>query len=82
MMMLGAFIGVDRHKDPGIRELSGAVRDATALWALFMDTYSDMLGTPVKDSLATVASCQFPRNAATTYRSIIKVPGLLPMFGN
>ena len=37
-MIRGAFIGVDKHSDPGIRDLSGAVRDATAIHALFQDS--------------------------------------------
>jgi hypothetical protein len=32
------FIGVDRYSDPQIRDLSGAVNDARALWSLFTDT--------------------------------------------
>jgi helicase len=42
-MFRAIFIGVDKHADPGIRELGGAVRDATALWALFTDTFGDSL---------------------------------------
>lgn len=37
-MILGAFIGIDRHADPEIRDLNGAARDAKALWALFSDS--------------------------------------------
>jgi helicase len=28
------FVGINKHLDPAIPELSGARRDATALWAL------------------------------------------------
>ncbi len=41
-MIRGLFIGVDQHRDPGIRDLTGAARDATALWALFTDSISEM----------------------------------------
>jgi len=32
------FVGINKHLDTTIPELSGAHRDATALWALFTDT--------------------------------------------
>jgi hypothetical protein len=32
------FVGINKHLDPTIPELSSARRDATALWALFTDT--------------------------------------------
>jgi len=38
MAIIGRFIGVDRYKDPSIRDLVGAKNDAVALWALFNDT--------------------------------------------
>lgn len=38
MTLSGLFVGIDRHQSPDIRELSGARRDATALWALFADS--------------------------------------------
>ena len=37
-MIRAAFIGIDRHRDPGIRDLSGAVRDAIAGRSLFKDS--------------------------------------------
>ncbi|HVQ36094.1 MAG TPA: caspase family protein, partial [Pyrinomonadaceae bacterium] len=37
-MIRAAFIGIDKHEHPGIRDLTGARRDALALWALFCDT--------------------------------------------
>lgn len=37
MALLSAFIGVNKHIDTTIPELTGATRDATALWALFTD---------------------------------------------
>lgn len=38
MAIIARFIGVDRYKDPAIRDLTGAKNDAVALWALFNDT--------------------------------------------
>jgi helicase len=38
MAIRAVFIGVNKHVDPGIKDLNGAVRDATALWALFADS--------------------------------------------
>ena len=51
----GSLIGVDKHVDPGIRELSGARRDATALHALFADSISpmDMQSRLIVDEQAT-----------------------------
>jgi replicative superfamily II helicase len=45
-MIRGAFIGIDRHADPQIRDLNGAARDAKALWALFSDSI-DSLNAPL-----------------------------------
>jgi helicase len=39
MKFHGVFIGVDRYQSQGINWLSSAVRDATALHALFTDTF-------------------------------------------
>lgn len=41
MAFRGLFIGVDRHASPRIEELSCAVRDARALFALFADSVGD-----------------------------------------
>lgn len=41
MALLTGFIGIDRYQDGRIRDLTGAKRDATALWALFSDTLQD-----------------------------------------
>jgi hypothetical protein len=37
-MIRARFIGVGRFADPSISELTGCVRDATALCALFQDS--------------------------------------------
>lgn len=36
-MVKAIFIGIDKHQGEEIPELSGARRDATALWTLFLD---------------------------------------------
>jgi helicase len=41
MTIFSAFIGVNKHAEMSIPELSGATRDATALWALFTDSLPD-----------------------------------------
>ncbi len=38
MAIKAIFAGINKHLDSSIPELSGARRDATALWALFTDT--------------------------------------------
>lgn len=54
MVILASFIGVDKHIDSRIRDLTGARRDATALWALFSDTIPDMKSRLLVDGEATV----------------------------
>src|SRR5262245_12021159 len=54
MTFLAAFIGVDRHQDLRIRELGGARRDATALWALFTDTIPNLSATLLVDEHASI----------------------------
>ena len=48
------FIGINKYQDPQIRDLAGATRDATALWALFTDTISDIETHLIVDADATV----------------------------
>jgi helicase len=55
MATRAVFIGVNRHADPSIPELSGAVRDATALWALFTDTLPELSSRVLTDTQATHA---------------------------
>ncbi|MFH1283796.1 MAG: DEAD/DEAH box helicase [bacterium] len=42
MSFIGTFIGIDKHADQNIKELTGARRDALALWALFSDAIPDI----------------------------------------
>lgn len=53
MALRAAFIGIDKHKDPAIRELSAAHRDSMALWALFCDTLPDIEAQLFTDDHAT-----------------------------
>lgn len=58
MAILGVFIGVDRYADATISDLSGARRDAEALWSLFSDTLSGMDAKLLVDDHATVINVQ------------------------
>lgn len=49
------FVGINRHLDPTIPELSGARRDATALWALFTDSIESLAARLLVDERATTA---------------------------
>ncbi len=53
--MHAVFVGVNKHRDPTISELSGARRDATALWALFTDTIEGLAARVLVDEAATHA---------------------------
>ncbi|MBJ2152982.1 DEAD/DEAH box helicase [Paracoccus sp. IB05] len=55
-MIRGAFIGIDRHSDPFIGDLTGASRDATALWAVLSDSIADLHGPLITDDAATLAA--------------------------
>lgn len=57
MVYRGLFIGIDRYTSIDINELSCAVRDATALHALFADTLGDG-GILLSDNTATRQSIQ------------------------
>ena len=49
-MLVGTFIGINRYRDVGIRDLTGAARGATALWALFADTPPGIRALFLKDA--------------------------------
>lgn len=55
-MIRGAFIGIDRHSDPFIGDLTGASRDATALWAVLSDSIADLHAPLITDDAATLAA--------------------------
>jgi hypothetical protein len=49
------FVGINKHVDTTIPELSGARHDATALWALFTDTVDGLSARLLVDEAATHA---------------------------
>ncbi|PXW28350.1 DEAD/DEAH box helicase [Paraburkholderia caballeronis] len=53
MTLKGIFVGVNRQLDPNIDELTGAVRDATALNALFLDSIPGFSAKLLVDENAT-----------------------------
>lgn len=53
MSMKAILVGINKHLDPTIPELSGARRDATALWALFTDTIDGLSARLLVDEAAT-----------------------------
>ncbi|WP_206240453.1 DEAD/DEAH box helicase [Novosphingobium terrae] len=53
-MIRAAFIGVDRHADARIADLAGAVRDATALWAVLSDSIEGLEAPLIIDGVATL----------------------------
>ena len=53
MALKAAFVGINKYLDPAVPELSGARRDATALWALFADTIPGFAAQLLVDSDAT-----------------------------
>lgn len=55
-MIRGAFIGFNRHADPFIADLTGASRDATALWAVLSNSIADLHAPLITDDAATLAA--------------------------
>ena len=53
MVAKAVFVGVNKHQDPAIPELSGARQDATALWALFTGTIESLSAHLLVDERAT-----------------------------
>ncbi len=53
MSFVANFIGINKYADQGIRELTGAVRDAKALWALFCDTIPEIKAELLTNKKAT-----------------------------
>ena len=53
MTVKAIFVGIDRYLDSAIPELSGARRDAMALWALFTDTIEGLAARRLVDEEAT-----------------------------
>jgi replicative superfamily II helicase len=53
MSLIVRCVGVDRHRDPRVPDLTGARRDATAVWALVRDTLPGADARLVADADAT-----------------------------
>ena len=58
MAIYGNFIGIDKHINPNIRDLTGARKDAIALFSLFSDTIKDMKVSLLLDENATTEAIQ------------------------
>lgn len=56
MAFRAAFIGINKHQDAGIPELTGATKDAVALHALFTDTFDGIEAKLLLDAQATLSS--------------------------
>lgn len=56
LMIRAAFIGIDRHVDPKIGDLTGAARDATALWAILSDSIDNLNASLITNEQATIDS--------------------------
>ena len=54
-MLKATFIGIDKYADSTVRELTGAARDATALWALVSDSLPAASASLLTDTEATTA---------------------------
>jgi helicase len=54
MAIRATFIGINKYLDPNIRELTGARRDATALFALFADSIAELSTELLVDEEATL----------------------------
>ena len=74
MAFKGLFIGIDQYVSDDINELSCARRDATALHALFMDTFGGT-GELLADGAATVPAIQgaFERLAKAAEDDVVVV---------
>lgn len=56
MGFYATFVGINRHDDNNISDLSGAVRDATSIWALFKDSVPDFHSIKLTNQQATKTS--------------------------
>lgn len=60
MKIFGTFIGINKYISSDVNDLTGASRDAQALWALFNDTFPKIESRLLLDS---EASCLSIKNA-------------------
>lgn len=78
MTIKAIFLGINKHLDSSILELSGARRDATALWTLFTDTIESLSARLLVDDAATyteVSSAMFGTLSAPSADDVV-VTGL------
>ena len=75
MAIKAIFVGINKHLDPTIPEPSGARRDATALWALFIDTIDDLAARLLVDERATAAEVS-EAQVGKTLRVLVEEPGV------
>lgn len=76
MALKGIFVGINKQLDPNIDELTGAVRDATALNALFLDSIPGFSAKLLVDELATkdnVSEAIFGTLASATDDDVIVI---------
>jgi helicase len=65
-MLKATFIGIDKYADSTIRELTGAARDATALWALISDSLPSATVSLLANAQATTARIRAALNETLT----------------
>ena len=65
-MLKATFIGIDKYADSTVRELTGAVRDATALWALISDSMPGAAASLLANADATAANIRAALNNSLT----------------
>ncbi len=78
MTIKATFVGINKHLDPAIPELSGARRDAMVLWTLFTDTIDGLFRRRATRSHARDSErggdahaghpADVPRSCVQTYR--------------
>lgn len=76
MAINAIFVGVNKHLDVSIPELSGARGDATTLWALFTDTVEGLSARLLVDDVATnagVSSAMLGTLAAATTDDVVVI---------
>ncbi|WP_423197042.1 MULTISPECIES: DEAD/DEAH box helicase [unclassified Cupriavidus] len=76
MAIKAIFVGINKHLDSSIPELSGARRDATALWALFTDTIEGLSARLLIDEAAThteVSSAMLGTLAAASADDVVVI---------
>lgn len=62
-MMRAAFFGIDRHSDPFVGDLTGAARDATALWAIMSDSIQGLDPQLITNENATLEAVRAAMDA-------------------